>query len=131
MRLVPAPLPYTRPSACSTRKCLVRGNWSQRSRNGGVNAVSVKRTSGFGGRDGLLARGLLQLGNLSLDLGPHVLERLGSAAGHVNFVPLDALPAALELGDDSKKKLKLRGRAGGWLAVHVPEWCVLACGWGM
>ena len=85
-------------------------NRSKRTVRGNIALVGVKSTSAFGRRDGLLARGLLQLGNLGLDPGPHVLERLGGAAGHVNLIPLNALSAALELRDDSKKELKLRER---------------------
>lgn len=80
-------------------------------------AVSIVEEAGYTARRrtfdillGRLAAAVLQLGNQRLDLCPLVLKGLGSAAGHVDFVPLYALSALLKLGDDSEEELKLQSQ---------------------
>jgi hypothetical protein len=55
--------------------------------------------------------GSLHLSDGLVDLGPHVLQTFGGAAGHVNLSPGDSLVAiTLELRNDMEEKLALYHR---------------------
>lgn len=72
-----------------------------------LEATGSKLTNGLWD---LLAIGIggLHLADGLVDLGPHVLERLGGTAGHIDLVPADSLVVVtLQLGNDVEEKLAL------------------------
>lgn len=73
-----------------------------------VMVVLVKLTSNSFASDTAISRLLVvQIRNLLVDLGPHVLQALGRAAGHAEALPVDLLAVFLELGDDAEEELEL------------------------
>lgn len=64
----------------------------------------------LGSRGGTIAIALLSLEvvDLLVYFGPHVLKGLRSTAGHLDSRPVDSFAVFFVLGDDSQKELVLR-----------------------